>query len=40
MGLWYWAVDPATKEKYQALVPLTDVAIKSTIKGSLSNLNV
>lgn len=38
--LWHWAVDPATKEKYQALVPLTDVAIKGTINGSLTNLNV
>ncbi len=29
-----------SKEKYQALVPLTDVAIKGTINGSLTNLNV
>ena len=40
MVLWHWAVDPETKKKYQALVPLTDVVIKGTINGSLTNLNV
>jgi len=40
MSLWYWAVDEETKQKYQALVPLTDVLIKGTLNGSLTNLNV
>ena len=40
MSLWYWAVDPATKEKYQALVPLTDVVIKGVMNGSLTTLDV
>ena len=40
MCLWYDAFDPVLKQKYQALVPLTDVAIKGTINGSLANLNV
>ena len=40
LTLWYWAEDPDSKEKYQALVPLTDVKIDGTINGSLANLNV
>ena len=40
LTLWYWAEDPDSKEKYQALVPLTDVAINGTINGSLASLNV
>ena len=40
MSLWYEAEDPVSRKKYQALVPLTDVAIKGTISGSLANLNV
>ncbi len=40
LTLWYWAEDPVSQEKYQALVPLTDVAIKGTINGCLANLNV
>jgi hypothetical protein len=39
MCLWYDAEDSAG-QKYKALVPLTDVAIKGTINGSLANLNV
>ena len=40
MCLWYDAEDPVSRQKYKALVPLTDVVIKGTINGSLANLNV
>lgn len=40
MALYYEKVDPVDKNKYQGLLPLTDVSLKGTLAGPIASYDV